>query len=143
MTQELLAKAAAKSIKTSLPRFAVGDTVNVSVRVIEGDKERTQLFRGTVIKRRGGGIGETFTVRRMVGNEGVERTFPIHSPSVLGVEVVRSGRTRRAKLYYLRERVGKATRLRDKAIEGAGEEPAAGAAQAQAQAAPEQGVRQG
>lgn len=113
MTQELLRKAAAGSTKTEIPSFAVGDTVNVSVRIIEGDKERIQVFRGVVIRRSGGGVSETFTVRRIVANEGVERTFPVHSPRVAGVEVVRSGRVRRAKLYFLRDRVGKATRLRD------------------------------
>jgi large subunit ribosomal protein L19 len=112
----MLEKAAAKSIKKTLPEFRVGDTVSVAVRVVEGGKERIQNFRGVVIKRRGGGIGETFTVRRIVSNEGVERTFPINSPFVTTVEIVRSGRIRRAKLYYLRDRVGKATRLRDRAM---------------------------
>jgi large subunit ribosomal protein L19 len=116
VSQELLAKAAAKSLKAKLPEFRVGDTVSVAVRVVEGDKERIQNFRGVVIKRRGGGIGETFTVRRIVSNEGVERTFPLHSPFMTKVEIVRSGRIRRAKLYYLRDRVGKATRLRDRAM---------------------------
>ena len=116
MSQEMLEKAAAKSIKKTLPEFRVGDTVSVAVRVVEGGKERIQNFRGVVIKRRGGGIGETFTVRRIVSNEGVERTFPINSPFVTTVEIVRSGRIRRAKLYYLRDRVGKATRLRDRAM---------------------------
>lgn len=111
MSQELLIKAAQKSMKANAPEFSVGDTVNVSLRIVEGDKERVQVFRGTVILRRGGGVGETFTVRRIVNNEGVERTFPLHSPRLVGVEVVRSGVTRRAKLYFLRKRVGKATRL--------------------------------
>ena len=113
MSQELLNKAVAGSLKENPPEFRVGDTVNVSVRITEGEKERTQVFRGTVIARKGGGVAETFTVRRIVNNEGVERTFPLHSPSLIDVEVVRSGQTRRAKLYYLRDRVGKATRLRD------------------------------
>ena len=113
MSQELLKKAAAKSIKQDVPSFQVGDTVNVSVRIVEGDKQRIQVFRGTVIGRRGRGVSQTFTVRRIVNNEGVERTFPLHSPNLIGVEVVRSGRTRRSKLYYLRKRVGRATRLRD------------------------------
>jgi len=113
VSQELLKKASAGSMKKDVPEFRVGDTVNVSVRIIEGDKERIQVFRGTVIRRRGTGVSETFTVRRIVNNEGVERTFPLHSPRIASVEVVRSGRTRRAKLYYLRGRVGKATRLRD------------------------------
>jgi large subunit ribosomal protein L19 len=110
---ELLKKAAEPNLKTDVPAFQIGDTVNVSVRIIEGDKERTQVFTGTVIGRRGSGISETFTVRRIVNNEGVERVFPIHSPKVSDIEVVRSGKTRRAKLYYLRDRVGKATRLRE------------------------------
>ncbi len=113
MSQELLNKAAESSLKTDLPEFAVGDTVNVHVRIVEGEKERIQLFRGTVIARRGSGIGETFTVRRIVNREGVERIFPIHSPKVANVEVVRGGQVRRAKLYYLRDRIGKATRLKD------------------------------
>ncbi len=113
MSQELLNKAVAASVKDNPPEFRVGDTVNVSVRIVEGEKERTQVFRGTVIARKGGGVAETFTVRRIVNNEGVERIFPLHSPSLIDVEVVRSGQTRRAKLYYLRDRVGKATRLRD------------------------------
>ena len=113
MSQELLNKAIAGSIKDNPPEFRVGDTVNVSVRIVEGEKERTQVFRGVVIARKSGGVAETFTVRRIVNNEGVERTFPLHSPSLIDVEVVRSGQTRRAKLYYLRDRVGKATRLRD------------------------------
>ena len=113
MSQELLDKAAAKSLKTDIPSFQVGDTVTVSVRIVEGEKERVQLFRGTVIARKGGGVSKTFTVRRIVNNEGVERTFPLHSPNLLGVEVIRSGKTRRAKLYFLRDRVGRATRLRD------------------------------
>ena len=113
MSQELLSKAVAESVKQDIPSFRVGDTVNVSVRIVEGEKERIQVFRGTVIGRRGRGVSQAFTVRRIVNNEGVERSFPLHSPNLIGVEVVRSGRTRRAKLYYLRERVGRATRLRD------------------------------
>jgi len=83
------------------------------VRIVEGEKERIQVFGGVVIAKRGGGIHETFTVRRIVNNEGVERVFPIHSPRVDSVEVIRSGKTRRAKLYFLRDRVGKATRLKE------------------------------
>ena len=118
MSHELLKKAAERSMKKDVPKFAVGDTVNVSCRIVEGDKERIQVFSGTVIARKGSGISETFTVRRMVANEGVERIFPLHSPNVAGVEVVRGGRTRRSKLYYLRERVGKATRLKDTGVVG-------------------------
>jgi large subunit ribosomal protein L19 len=113
VSQELMNKAVAKSIKTDVPKFSVGDTVKVNVRIVEGDKERIQVFGGVVLAKRGGGIHETFTVRRIVNNEGVERVFPIHSPRVASVEVVRSGKTRRAKLYFLRDRVGKATRLKE------------------------------
>ena len=113
VSQELLNKAAEASLKENVPQFDIGDTVNVSVRIVEGDKERVQVFTGTVIARQGSGVSETFTVRRLVNNEGVERVFPIHSPKVAGVEVVRSGKVRRAKLYYLRDRVGKATRLKE------------------------------
>jgi large subunit ribosomal protein L19 len=97
--------------KENVPSFEVGDTVDVHTRIIEGEKERIQVFAGTVIMKKGCGINETFTVRRIVNNEGVERIFPVHSPFVQRVVVKRSGETRRAKLFYLRERVGKATRL--------------------------------
>ncbi|MHC4563438.1 MAG: 50S ribosomal protein L19 [Planctomycetota bacterium] len=113
MSKELLDKAVAASVKTDVPDFNVGDTVNVSVRIIEGDRERVQVFNGVVIARKGGGVSETFTVRRIVNKEGVERVFPLHSPKVAGVEVVRSGRIRRAKLYYLRDRTGKSARLKE------------------------------
>lgn len=112
MSQELLKKAAQACIKTDPPKFEVGDTVDVSVRIVEGDKERIQIFNGVVIRRSGHGISETFTVRRIVSNQGVERTFPLHSPKVAGVSVLRSGKARRAKLYFLRDRIGKATRLK-------------------------------
>ena len=114
MSMEIIRKAVESQLKTTtIPAFDIGDSVDVSVRIIEGDKERVQMFSGTVIARRGGGMGESFIVRRIVNNEGVERTFPIHSPKVAGVHVVRGGRVRRAKLYYLRDRVGKATRLKE------------------------------
>ena len=113
MSQELLNKAAESSMKAEVPDFQIGDTVNVSVRIVEGEKERVQVFTGAVIARRGAGISETFTVRRIANNQGVERIFPIHSPKVAGIEVVRGGKVRRAKLYYLRDRVGKATRLKE------------------------------
>jgi len=113
VSQELLKKAAESTMKETVPEFDVGDTVNVSVRIVEGDKERTQVFTGTVIGRSGSGVSETFRVRRIVSGQGVERVFPLHSPRIADVKVVRSGRTRRAKLYYLRDRVGKATRLRE------------------------------
>ena len=95
------------------PEFKIGDTVTVSVRIIEGEKHRIQPYTGVVIARRGKGMGETFTVRRIVNNEGVERIFPIHSPKIAKVEIERSGHVRRAKLYYLRDRVGKARRVKD------------------------------
>jgi large subunit ribosomal protein L19 len=100
-------------MKKDLPNFQVGDTVGVHCRIVEGDKERVQVFTGTVIARRGSGTSEMFTVRRIVNNEGVERTFPIHSPRIGQIEVIRHGRVRRAKLYFLRDRVGKATRLKE------------------------------
>lgn len=142
MSQELLNIAAASSRKDALPEFCVGDTVKVHCRIIEGDKERIQMFIGTVIGRRGEGVSETFTVRRIVNNEGVERTFPIHSPRVADVEVVRRGKTRRAKLYFLRDRVGKATRLKElrgptKAEIAAAEKSAAAKKAAEEQAAAE------
>jgi large subunit ribosomal protein L19 len=93
--------------------FRIGDTVDVAVKIPEGDKERIQLFSGTVIRRRGSGLSETFTVRRLVQGEGVERVFPLHSPKIAHVKVQRRGEVRRAKLYYLRQRVGKGTRLRE------------------------------
>ena len=113
MSQELMNKAAAGSIKKDLPQFEIGDTVGVHCKIVEGDKERVQVFTGTVIGRRGSGMSEMFTVRRIVNNEGVERTFPIHSPRIGQVDIVRHGRVRRAKLYFLRDRVGKATRLKE------------------------------
>jgi large subunit ribosomal protein L19 len=102
------------SMKQDVPEFRVGDTVDVAIRIVEGDKTRTQVFSGTVIMRKGCGINETFTVRRIVNNEGVERVFPLHSPAIQSITVKRSGETRRAKLYFLRDRVGKAVRLVEK-----------------------------
>ncbi len=99
-------------LRKSYPHFLPGDTVRVNTRVIEGEKERIQAFEGVVIARRGGGLSETFTVRKISYGVGVERTFPLHSPKIESVKVVRRGRVRRAKLYYLRERIGKATRIR-------------------------------
>ena len=100
--------------KTDLPDLSVGDTVDVHVRIVEGAKERIQIFNGVIIKRQGRGLTESVTVRRIVANEGVERTFPMHSPRIARIEVKHRGHTRRAKLYYLRERVGKKRRLRDR-----------------------------
>ena len=99
--------------KPQFDRFDVGDTVDVHVRIAEGDKERVQIFNGVVIAKNGGGLSESFTVRRLVQGEGVERVFPVHAPKVEKVEVKRRGKAHRAKLYYLRDRIGKATRLRE------------------------------
>ncbi len=114
MTSKIIEKVEQEYIKKDIPKFSVGDTVSVSVRIIEGQKERTQVFTGTVISRKGKGLNEMFTVRRIINNDGVERIFPVNSPQVIDVKVVRSGHTRRAKLYYLRDRIGKSVRLRDK-----------------------------
>ena len=103
-------------LKTDLPAFEPGDTVRVNVRVREGDKERIQAFEGICIAKKHGGINETFKVRKISGGVGVERTFPLHSPSVAGIEVVRRGRVRRAKLYYLRNLRGKAARIRERRV---------------------------
>jgi len=108
---EILDYVESKSLKNVRPHFEVGDTVDVHCRIKEGDKVRTQIFTGTVIARQGRGINETFTVRRIVNNEGVERKFPLHSPNVLDIRPIRSGKACRAKLYYLRGRTGKAVKL--------------------------------
>jgi len=108
---EILDAVESKSLKKNIPHFEVGDTVDVHCRIKEGDKERIQVFTGTVIARKGRGINQTFTVRRIIGNEGVERIFPLHSPNIVDIKPVRSGKTRRAKLYYLRKRTGKAVKL--------------------------------
>ena len=104
---------AAESVKEQAPQFSVGDTVRVSVNIREGERERIQQFEGTVIARKGSGVGETFTVRRVSYGVGVERDFPLHSPNVKDVAIVRKGRVRRAKLYYLRDRVGKAAKVKE------------------------------
>ncbi len=101
------------SLKTEKPQFSIGDTVKVHVNIKEGDKSRVQIFEGTVIAKKHGGISETFTVRRLSHGCGVERVFPVHSPVVEKVEIVRKGRVRRAKLYYLRDRVGKAAKVKE------------------------------
>ncbi|PWL41576.1 50S ribosomal protein L19 [Christensenella sp. MSJ-20] len=103
-----------KQLKENVPEIAIGDTVRVFVKVVEGNRERLQAFEGVVIARKGGGLSETFTVRRVSYGIGVERTFPVHSQRVDRVEVVRHGRVRRAKLYYLRDRVGKASKLKER-----------------------------
>ena len=102
------------SIKTELPEFNIGDTVRVSVNIKEGDRERIQMFEGTVIARKGSGVAETFTVRRVSYGVGVERIFPLHSPNVKNVQVIRYGKGRRSKLYYLRNRLGKAAKVKEK-----------------------------
>ncbi len=103
-----------RHLKADVPEFRVGDTVRVLVRIREGERERVQAFEGTVIRRRGGGINETFTVRRVTHDVGVERTFLLHSPIVEQIEVTRRGKVRRAKLYYLRDRVGRAARVKER-----------------------------
>ncbi len=115
MKNKLIAAVESDNIKGDRPKFDVGDTVDVHQRILEGEKERTQVFNGVVIAKKGDGARETFTVRRIVQGEGVERVFPLHSPKIAKIEVKRTGHTRRAKLYYLRKRVGKATRLRERA----------------------------
>ena len=101
-------------IRTDLPAFNIGDTVKVHVKIKEGNRERIQVFEGTVIAKKHGGIQETFTVRRISYGVGVERTFPVNSPKIANIEITRRGKVRRAKLYYLRDRVGKATRVKEK-----------------------------
>ncbi|MEM8782918.1 MAG: 50S ribosomal protein L19 [Planctomycetota bacterium] len=113
MSDALLAAVEQDQLKTNLPHLTVGDTVDVHVRIVEGAKERIQKFNGVVIKTQGRGLTATVTVRRIVANEGVERTFPLHSPKVAQIDIVRRGDARRAKLYYLRDRIGKKRRLRD------------------------------
>src|SRR5437870_2253488 len=124
MKNKLLTWVEETAMRKDAPRFEIGDQVDVHQRILEGQKERVQIFSGTVIARRGGGMREMYTVRRLVQGEGVERIFPLHSPKIAKVEVKRTGEVRRAKLYYLRDRVGKATRLaerRGRGAEGAAE----------------------
>jgi large subunit ribosomal protein L19 len=113
---DLIKKIEGSSLKKSLPSFQVGDTVRVNVKIKEGEKTRLQAFEGTVIGRKGGGVNETFTVRRISYGEGVERIFFLHSPHIDTIEVVREGRVRRAKLYYLRRAVGKKTSIKEKRL---------------------------
>lgn len=103
-----------EQLRTDIPNFRAGDTVRVHVKVVEGSRERIQVFEGLVIKRQNGGVRETFTVRRIASGVGVERTFPLHSPRLAKIEVMRRGVVRRAKLYYLRNLTGKAARIREK-----------------------------
>lgn len=105
-----------ENMKENLPTLKVGDTVQVDVKIIEGEKERIQAFTGTIIAKNGTGIGQTVTLRRVVSGQGVERVIPIHSPRIAGFKIVREGRVRRAKLYYLRKQVGKAAKVKAKRI---------------------------
>jgi large subunit ribosomal protein L19 len=112
-------------LRSNLPPFRAGDTVRVNVRVKEGEKERLQAFEGVCIARRGAGVSETFTVRKISNGIGVERIFPVHSPMIADINVVRRGQVRRAKLYYLRNLTGKATRIRERKVRAPGAESAA------------------
>ena len=114
MRHQLLDAAEQSSLRDEPLQFEIGDTVDVHTRILEGDKSRIQIFSGTVIARRGSGMGESFTVRRIVAGEGVERTFPVNSPKIASLDVKRHGVVRRAKLFYLRDRIGKATRLAER-----------------------------
>lgn len=114
MSHTILKAVEASSLKSEVPTFEIGDTVDVHTRILEGEKERIQIFNGVVIARSGSGSRAMFVVRRIVAGEGVERKFPLHSPKIAKVEVKRSGVAKRAKLYYLRDRTGKSTRLREK-----------------------------
>jgi large subunit ribosomal protein L19 len=105
-----------RHLRTDLPQFKPGDTVKVQVKVVEGDKERLQAFEGVCIRRRGAGLSATFTVRKVTYGVGVERTFPLHSPSIERIDTLRQGRVRRAKLYYLRKLRGKAARIKDRQV---------------------------
>ncbi|HHW74278.1 MAG TPA: 50S ribosomal protein L19 [Firmicutes bacterium] len=110
---DLIKEVEKQYLKEDIPRFGPGDTVRVHVKVVEGTRERTQIFEGVVLRRQGRGLRETFTVRRITYGVGVERIFPLHSPSIGRIEVVKRGRVRRAKLYYLRKRRGRAARIRE------------------------------
>lgn len=114
MSQSIIEQLESSQLRTDMPELNVGDTVDVHYRIIEGNKERIQVFNGVIIKKENRGLNTKITVRRIVANEGVERIFPIHSPKIAKVEVKRHGDARRSKLYYLRERVGKSRRLRDR-----------------------------
>jgi large subunit ribosomal protein L19 len=115
---DILDSVSAKHVKESVTPFHVGDTVRVDVKVIEGGRERVQAFQGTVIQRRGGGVKETFTVRKISQGIGVERVFPLHSPNISTIKVLRRGKVRRAKLYYLRKLKGKAARIAERTGQG-------------------------
>ncbi len=111
---DLIKEVEKQNLKEGLPQFSPGDSVKVHVKVVEGGRERTQAFEGVVIRRQGSGTRETFTVRRVTFGIGVERIFPVHSPSITRIEVVKRGKVRRAKLYYLRKRTGKAARIKER-----------------------------
>ncbi len=111
---DIIKSVTADLLRTDLPELNIGDTVRVYVKVKEGTRERLQAFEGTIIRKKNGGISETFTVRRISYGVGVERTFPVHSPNIGKIEVIRKGKVRRAKLYYLRDRVGKAAKVKEK-----------------------------
>lgn len=112
MNNNLVNEIAKSQLRKDIPEFRTGDTINVYVRIIENGKERLQLFQGVVIARRGGGVSETFIVRKMSSGVGVERTFPLHSPTINRIEVVKRGKVRRNKIFYIRERSGKAARIK-------------------------------
>lgn len=124
MINKLIAEVEAPLLKSNIPNFRPGDTIRVAVRIMEGDKERVQPYEGVVIKRRGSGVRETITVRRISFGVGMERTFQLHSPRINGIEVVRLGKVRRAKLYYLRELRGKKARLAERKTNEAAAAPA-------------------
>ena len=113
MMQNIISEITKEQLRSDLPTFRPGDTVRVHVKVVEGTRERIQMYEGVVIKRRGGGISETFTVRKISSGVGVERTFPVHTPKIAKLEVTRRGKVRRAKLYYLRSLRGKAARIKE------------------------------
>lgn len=114
MAMDVLNSVAQDYIKTDIPAFNVGDTVKVHIKIKEGNRERIQIFEGFVLKKQNGGISETFTVRRIASGVGVEKTFPLHSPLIEKIEVVRRGKVRRAKLHYMRERTGKSAKIKTK-----------------------------
>jgi large subunit ribosomal protein L19 len=111
--QNIIAEITKDQLRSDVPEFRAGDTVRLHVRIVEGTRERIQLYEGVVIKRRGGGISETFTVRKISNGVGVERTFPVHTPKIETIDVIRRGKVRRAKLYYLRSLRGKAARIKE------------------------------
>ena len=114
MNNNLVKEITLSQLRTDLPEFQSGDEVKVYVRIIENKKERLQVFQGVVLQRRGGGVGETFTVRKMSSGVGVEKNFPLHSPTISKIEVVRRGKVRRNKIFYLRERSGKSARIKER-----------------------------